>query len=69
MNFTEVRTDPLTGVNNRRGLDNALGTQLALTNRYGTPFCVALFDIDHFKQINDVQGHLYGDQMLRSSLG
>ena len=64
MTFTEVRTDPLTGVNNRRGLDDALGTQLALMNRYGTRFSVAMFDIDHFKQINDVQGHLYGDQML-----
>jgi diguanylate cyclase (GGDEF)-like protein len=64
MTFTEVRTDPLTGVNNRRGLDDAMGSQLALLNRYGTRFAIALFDIDHFKQINDVQGHLYGDQML-----
>lgn len=64
MTFTEVRTDPLTGVNNRRGMDDALGTQLALMNRYGTRFSVAMLDIDHFKQINDVQGHLYGDQML-----
>ncbi len=64
MTFTEIRTDPLTGVNNRRGLDDALGTQLALMNRYGTRFSVAMFDIDHFKQINDVQGHLFGDQML-----
>lgn len=64
MTFTEVRTDPLTGVNNRRGLDDALGSQLALMNRYGTRFCVTMFDIDHFKQLNDVQGHLYGDQML-----
>jgi len=64
MTFTEVRTDPLTGVNNRRGMDDALGGQLALLNRYGTRFAVAMFDIDHFKQINDVQGHLYGDQML-----
>jgi diguanylate cyclase (GGDEF)-like protein len=64
MTFTEVRTDPLTGVNNRRGLDDALGSQLALLNRYGTRFALAMFDIDHFKQMNDVQGHLYGDQML-----
>jgi diguanylate cyclase (GGDEF)-like protein len=64
MTFTEIRTDPLTGVNNRRGLDDALGSQLALMNRYGTRFSVAMLDIDHFKQINDVQGHLYGDQML-----
>jgi diguanylate cyclase (GGDEF)-like protein len=64
MTFTEVRTDPLTGVNNRRGLDDAMGSQLALLNRYGTRFAIAMFDIDHFKKMNDVQGHLYGDQML-----
>ena len=64
MSFTEVRTDPLTGVNNRRGMDDAMGSQLALLNRYGTRFAITMFDIDHFKQINDVQGHLYGDQML-----
>jgi diguanylate cyclase (GGDEF)-like protein len=64
MTFTEVRTDPLTGVNNRRGMDDTLGTQLALMNRYGSRFSVAMFDIDYFKQVNDIQGHLYGDQML-----
>jgi diguanylate cyclase len=64
MTFTEIRTDPLTGVNNRRGLEDALGSQLALMDRYGARFSVAMFDIDHFKQVNDVQGHLYGDQML-----
>ena len=64
MTFTEVRTDPLTGVNNRRGMDDAMGSQLALLNRYGTRFAITMFDIDHFKQMNDVQGHLYGDQML-----
>jgi len=64
MTFTEARTDPLTGVNNRRGMDDCLGTQVALMNRYGVRFSVVLFDIDRFKQINDVQGHLYGDQML-----
>ena len=64
MTFTEVRTDPLTGVNNRRGLDDAMGSQLALMSRYGTRFSVVMIDIDHFKQINDVQGHLFGDQTL-----
>jgi len=64
MTFTEIRTDPLTGVNNRRGMDDTLGIQVSLMNRYGTRFSVAMLDIDHFKQVNDVQGHLYGDQML-----
>jgi len=65
MTFTEVRTDPLTGVNNRRGLDDALSAQFALKTRYNAMFAVAMFDIDHFKQVNDEQGHLHGDRMLQ----
>jgi len=65
MTFTEVRTDPLTGVNNRRGLDDALGAQFALMVRYNAPFALVMFDIDHFKQVNDQQGHLHGDHVLQ----
>jgi len=65
MTFTEVRTDPLTGVNNRRGLDDALSAQFALRTRYNAIFAVAMFDIDHFKQVNDQQGHLHGDRVLQ----
>jgi len=65
MAFTEVRSDPLTGLQNRRGLDDALATQFALMSRYRTPFSVAILDIDHFKQINDREGHLHGDRILR----
>lgn len=65
MTFTETRTDPLTGVKNRRALDDILATQFAMVNRYGLRFSVALFDIDHFKQVNDEFGHLRGDQILR----
>ena len=65
MTFTEVRTDPLTGVNNRRGLDNALDAQFALMTRYDTMFSLVMFDIDHFKQVNDQQGHLHGDRILQ----
>jgi len=65
MSFTEVRTDPLTGVNNRRGLEDALAAQFALLTRYDTPFALAMFDIDHFKAINDKEGHLHGDRVLR----
>ncbi|MEN6407270.1 MAG: GGDEF domain-containing protein [Thermoguttaceae bacterium] len=65
MTFTEVRTDPLTGVNNRRGLDDALNSQFALKTRYNATFAVAMFDIDHFKQVNDQQGHLHGDHVLQ----
>jgi len=65
MTFTEARTDPLTGISNRRGLDDSLAAQIALMNRYEIGFSVAIFDIDHFKHINDEQGHLQGDRMLQ----
>lgn len=65
MAFTEVRTDPLTGVNNRRGLDDALNSQFAMMTRYKAPFSLAMFDIDHFKQVNDQLGHLHGDRVLQ----
>jgi diguanylate cyclase len=65
MTFTEVRIDPLTGLKNRRGLEDALNAQFALLARYNLPFSVAMFDIDHFKRINDEHGHLHGDQVLR----
>lgn len=65
MTFTEVRTDSLTGLNNRRGLDDTLSAQFAMMNRYNTRFSVAMLDIDHFKQINDREGHLFGDKMLQ----
>ncbi len=65
MTFTEVRTDPLTGVNNRRGLDDALESQFALMSRYNDMFTVAMFDVNHFKQVNDKEGHLHGDHVLQ----
>ncbi|HEY4758975.1 MAG TPA: GGDEF domain-containing protein [Thermoguttaceae bacterium] len=65
MTITEVRSDPLTNVKNRRGLDDVLQTQFALMNRYDTPFSLVIFDIDHFKDVNDVQGHLQGDRALQ----
>lgn len=65
MSFTEVRTDPLTGVNNRRALDETLNNLFAMKSRYRTMFSMIIVDIDHFKQVNDRQGHLYGDNVLR----
>lgn len=64
--LTEARTDPLTRVSNRRGLDESLQEQFALMARYQVRFSVALFDIDHFKRVNDERGHLDGDRMLQS---
>ncbi|MDX1946439.1 MAG: GGDEF domain-containing protein [Pirellulaceae bacterium] len=63
--FTDVRTDPLTGLCNRRALDETLVNLLQMLDRYGTGFAIAIFDIDHFKQINDTFGHLHGDRVLQ----
>ncbi|HVU87528.1 MAG TPA: GGDEF domain-containing protein [Pirellulales bacterium] len=65
MTFTETRSDQLTGVSNRKALDETLESSFALLTRYDQGFALAIFDIDHFKQINDVQGHVLGDQILQ----
>ena len=65
MTFTEIRTDPLTGISNRRALDDTLDSQFALMVRYDSSFSMVIFDIDHFKRVNDEHGHLGGDQILR----
>ena len=65
MTFTDVRTDPLTGVANRRALDETLASQFAMKQRYDSSFTLAMFDIDHFKKVNDAQGHLQGDRTLQ----
>ena len=60
----ESRTDPLTGVGNRRTFDETLESMFSLHDRYKTAFSIAVIDVDHFKQINDSQGHLKGDKIL-----
>ena len=57
--------DPLTGLRNRRGLDDALHELLAELPRTGERLSAALLDLDHFKAINDTQGHDAGDAVLR----
>jgi len=57
-------TDALTGVRNRRFLDQRLVEEVALSNRSGNPLCFLFIDIDHFKQVNDNYGHPIGDQVL-----
>ncbi len=66
MAFSEVRTDPLTRVSNRRCLDETLDSMFAMMKRYAEPFSLAIFDIDHFKQVNDKKGHLFGDRTLQA---
>ncbi len=57
--------DPLTGVHNRRLVDDELPALISLAEQTGLPFSVALLDLDHFKQINDNCSHEAGDAVLR----
>ena len=57
--------DSLTGVANRRKSTQDLTRLLKLANRQGQPLCLALIDLDYFKQINDQYGHAMGDHVLR----
>lgn len=58
-------TDGLTGLVNRRSLFDHLEQEVYRTQRYGTALSVVMFDIDHFKRINDNWGHAAGDWVLR----
>lgn len=58
--------DPLTGVHNRRHLDNQLAAEFAYAVRHGAPLSVMLLDVDHFKAVNDDHGHPAGDAVLRA---
>jgi len=59
------RHDGLTGLLNRRALEDALTAQVQRSQRNGEPFCVLMLDADHFKAINDRFGHAVGDQALK----
>jgi diguanylate cyclase (GGDEF)-like protein/PAS domain S-box-containing protein len=57
--------DSLTGLPNRRVLEEQLPREMARARRSRSPLCVAIVDIDHFKAYNDTHGHLSGDEALR----
>ncbi|MFA6014024.1 MAG: diguanylate cyclase [Gallionellaceae bacterium] len=59
-----VHEDQLTGVLNRRGMDETFQRELHRADRSKAPMCVALLDIDNFKKLNDTLGHQAGDQAL-----
>lgn len=59
-------TDALTGLHNRRHFMALANAELARAQRYGRPISVALADLDHFKQVNDLYGHEAGDLALRA---
>ena len=61
---TQAITDMLTGLYNRRGLFEIGGREIERAKRYGHPLAAIMFDLDHFKQVNDAHGHVIGDRVL-----
>lgn len=62
-----ARNDGLTGIPNRRTWDAELSRHCAAARRDGSPLCVAVIDLDHFKAYNDTHGHQGGDQLLKAA--
>ena len=60
----QATQDPLTGLFNRRHLNDALPTLFALAQRDAQTMALAIIDLDHFKLINDHHGHTAGDRLL-----
>ncbi len=61
----KARVDELTGLLNRRSLDEMIDTEISRHSRYGGVFSLAIVDLDSFKSYNDTYGHLSGDKLLR----
>lgn len=66
LNRELAEMDSLTGIANRRKTSELMDRFIRLARRRGDPFCVAMLDIDHFKQVNDTHGHSAGDDVLRA---
>jgi len=68
-NFNEslemVVTDPMTGLGNRRHFDRSVGPLFDQLNESGKVFSLVIFDVDHFKRVNDILGHDIGDIVLK----
>jgi diguanylate cyclase (GGDEF)-like protein len=64
---TQALQDALTGLPNRRRLEELLAVQVNMGRREGWPFSIATIDLDGFKQINDKDGHAAGDQLLKTT--
>jgi len=57
--------DELTGLENRKAGEQSAQREIAQARRFGRPLSFVLFDVDHFKRVNDTHGHLMGDAVLR----
>ena len=57
--------DPLTGLFNRRYIEQRMEEELSRLQRYGAALSILLFDIDNFKAVNDTHGHAVGDKILK----
>jgi diguanylate cyclase (GGDEF)-like protein len=62
----EAVTDPLTGLYNRRRLEESLSREVDRATRFGHELALLIADVDEFKQINDTRGHVAGDAVLRA---
>ena len=60
-----ARSDSLTGLPNRRSLEELMPREMARARRARSPLCLAVIDVDFFKVYNDTHGHLAGDSLLR----
>lgn len=65
LNLLAIR-DPLTGLYNRRALEDSLGREILRASRSRLPIGVMAIDVDHFKRVNDTHGHEAGDTVLRA---
>lgn len=65
----QATTDALTGIFNRMKFNKSLTNEIQRAQRYSTPLSLIIFDIDHFKQVNDTYGHLAGDTVLKNLAG
>lgn len=61
----EAEVDGLTGISNRRHLEERLGEEIARSERFGEGFALLFADLDDFKAVNDMHGHMLGDEALR----
>ncbi|HHT9111543.1 MAG TPA: GGDEF domain-containing protein, partial [Candidatus Brocadiaceae bacterium] len=62
-------TDKLTGAHNRRKFDEILSLEMSRARRIDQPLSMIIFDVDHFKRINDTFGHQAGDDVLKMLVG